>query len=680
MKILINLKSSCPFWEIKNNHLKKLKKEFPKYEFVIAKNPKTVQKEIVNTNIYFGWSLRKEWLMSAQKLEWIISPAAGNDNFPLEEINNKKIFFTNMSGFHGIPMTEQIMGYILGFSRGLFLSKSLQSKKKWWKEEIRKNFFDLDGTTMTIVGCGSVGKKLAKVASAFGINVIGVRRNLNQKENNILWIKTNKLAWALAKSKIVINLLPSSSSTEHFFNKKRFLQFQKNSVFISVGRGLTVDEKALLGAIKSGRISYCAMDVYETKPPKMNNELRRLPNVVMTPKTAVFFNKYMDYAIEYFIEAVKKYEMLNQSLCSSYANRDFVLIALEKYFNKDKMEQILLEKKEQSASVKTSTRDELLNRFIKTKRNHPYLAFTVNSICNRNCVFCEPKNSQEKLLLVEDYEKIAKEAAKWKIKKAHLSGGEPTLRKDIFDIIKVLRKELGNDSQIGLTTHGNISQDCLEKLYESGLTHLNISIHSLNPKNYVEIMRGGNPKNAQDTLEMALKLGLKVKINCVLQRTYTQDAMDVLELAKKFPIAVRLIELQNIGPAKKFFTKEFISEQEFLKKFDNAGIPFKKINRKKFKVRSPGDYFKLKNWAGYMSFISNTSKPVCADGNRIKITPAGIVRPCTFYNKDFKLDTYLENNDLEPAFIKIFESILNRDSNPCHMGFHYIDYNLRWEL
>lgn len=676
-KLLINLNSDCDFWNLNNEHLDNIKKHFPDLVVKRLKSESRVADELKNANFYLGWNFDKNWIKHAKKLELIISPAAGKDHFPLVEIEKSGIIFSRMSGFHGVPMVQQIMGYILGFARGLFVSRDLQTRKEWWKEDIKNVFFDLDNVWMTIVGYGSVGKQLSEAASVFGIKTIGIKRNTNIITDKAILYEPKDITQAFKKSKIIVNLLPLTNETVNFFDKSKFAMMNKGSVFINIGRGKTVDEKALIEALDNGIISWCGLDVYSRKPPLMSNKLRSHSNVVMTPKTAVFCGHYMDFAVDYFIMVLKKYYEIKDSINSKYGRKEYINIALKKYFNSVKIENLL--KLEENSRSLTLKREELLKKFKNTGRNHPYLAFTVNSICNRNCVFCNPKNRQEDLLKVEDYRIIAREAAKWDIKKVHISGGEPTLRPDIVDLIKILKCELGKDCRIGITTHGNIRSELVDKFSSAGLTDINVSIHSLNQKNYKKIMGLGDPKLAIEIIEKAIKAGLKVKINCVLLRSFTNDALEVLRLAKKFPVALRFIELQNIGPAKIFFDQEYISQDEFFSKLSGIKNRLHQIDRKLFNVRSPGEYYKIKGFRGSISFISNTSRPFCADGNRIKVTPSGIARPCTLGDKDINLKKYITEDGIEDGFIHLFKCILNRDCDPSHRGFHYIDYDLRWD-
>jgi GTP 3',8-cyclase len=330
-------------------------------------------------------------------------------------------------------------------------------------------------------------------------------------------------------------------------------------------------------------------------------------------------------------------------------------------------------------------REQLRARFAATGRNHPYLAFTVNSICDRDCVFCKPRcvedyGPKDKPLQVADYQAIADEAGLWGVRKAHLSGGEPTLRTDILGIIAALREGLGAAAKIGITTHGNLRRSLsVERLHETGLTYINVSIHSLNPKHSADIMGSGDPAHALGTVRTALALGLQVKVNCVLQRSYLDDAFAVLDLARELPISVRLIELQDIGPATLLFPKEFISEAEVTQRLSTLYADAGDVSRAALGVRSPGRYVQPAGWAGNFAFISNSSCATCSDANRIKITPTGVARPCILHNQDLELRDHLDGSGLHAAFAHLFTAILGRDANPAWRGYHYVDYDLRWD-
>ena len=690
MNLLINLTSNCEFWQLNEAHKNMIKKSLNNINVMYFSDDELQNIEMIKKmDFYYGWDFNKEWLGIAKNLKMVIVPSAGKDYLPLKELEEALIPVITGTGYHAIPMVEQIMAYITGFSRGIFQTYGLQRTKEWWKSDVSNSFFDLNKSKMAIIGCGAVGKRLAKVALDFGIRSYGVRRNINQIEDYIIWEKPENLKKVLRDSDIIVNLLPLNSDTEKIFNKELFESIEHCKIFINIGRGQTVDEEALEEALNKKIIDFCALDVFDPKPPRMNNPLRYNPNVIMTPKTGVFFHQYIDYAVKYLYVVLKQYFNIIEGMNLNYAKREYVYKAITKYFNSDRMNNLIDFDSEDLIS-KTNimdkcnlTKDEIIKRYELSNRNWPFIAFTINSMCNRNCIFCDAKNIEKDLLTLSEYEKIAIVANKWKISKIHFSGGEPTLRKELVDIVKIFNKHINSQNkQIGITTNGSCSYEKINQLIDAGVTNFNFSLHSLDRVNLKKIMGAGDPKDVIDKIEYCLKKNIKVKVNCTLMKSYIDDEVRMLTLAKDFPIDLRFIELQEIGPAKKFFSREFISEEDFLSIKDVQQILKDVVgekDRKTMGVRSPGKYYIVKDWKGTFSFISNTSMPVCADGNRIKITPTGRLRPCTLENCDIDIKRYISSNTEEEAFRKVFFALLNRESNPCHRGFHYIDYDLRWD-
>jgi phosphoglycerate dehydrogenase-like enzyme len=199
------------------------------------------------------------------------------------------------------------MGLVLGFSRGLFASNRKQTVKSCWKNELAEQFFDLDGATMTIVGCGSIGLHLAQVARSFGMDVIGVRRNPPPGTSTVTWMPADRLHEALRRARVVVDLLPAAPDTARVFDRDAFAACRPGAVFLNLGRASTVDHPSLLEAVNTGHLSGAALDVQLGRPLPMDDALRHHPRIVLTPKSAVFSRRYMDHALAFFVDNLSRY-------------------------------------------------------------------------------------------------------------------------------------------------------------------------------------------------------------------------------------------------------------------------------------------------------------------------------------------------------------------------------------
>ena len=305
--VLVCLESPHQFWHLSKEHECSLRATFPAVDLRIA-TADTVVEQLPDAQVYFGWRFKPDWFAAAPKLEWIASPAAGTDHLPVAEAEAAGVAVTRSYGFHGRPMAEHAMGLILGFSRGLFTSSRLQQTRRWWKDDLAEEFFDLAGATMTIVGCGSIGADLAHAAHAFGMKVIGVRRNPPAIDHyGITWMRSNEIRDAVADADVVVDLLPAASDTHRFFDGGTFATFKPEALFVNLGRASTVDHAALLDALNTGHLRGAALDVTDPRPLPMSDPLRQHPRVVLTPKSAVFSRTYMDEAVAFFADSLHRH-------------------------------------------------------------------------------------------------------------------------------------------------------------------------------------------------------------------------------------------------------------------------------------------------------------------------------------------------------------------------------------
>lgn len=311
LRVAIDLRSEHDFWAFASCHRATLSARFPDLSLVEITDPDRIVTVLRTAEVYFGWRFAPDWFPVASRLRWIASPAAGVDHLPLGEAVEHGVMVTRSFGFHGTPMAEHVLGLVLGFARGLFLGAARQRTELWWKSEVASSFFDVSGSTMTIVGFGAVGHDVARLAHACGMTVLGVRRHppISDAAPSPVarWFDGAHVEEALAQAKVVVNLLPATSETTKFFDARRFAAMPRGAVFINVGRGSTVDETALLAALEDGRVAGCGLDVTARKPPPLDDPLRRNPRVVLTPKTSVFSHRYMDHAVEFFADNLDRY-------------------------------------------------------------------------------------------------------------------------------------------------------------------------------------------------------------------------------------------------------------------------------------------------------------------------------------------------------------------------------------
>lgn len=278
-------------------------------------------------------------------------------------------------------------------------------------------------------------------------------------------------------------------------------------------------------------------------------------------------------------------------------------------------------------------------------RNINYMRISLTDLCNIRCKYCMPATGVEKLchsdiLTVEEITEISKIAVKNGIKKIRLTGGEPLVRRGFLDICKNL-SEIDGLNEICITTNGLLFYKYADELSKTKVKRLNFSLDTLDEKKYFDITRGGSLKDVLVSLESALKLGFKVKINTVLIGGFNDnEVMDFVNLTRENEIQVRFIELMQIGESANWSKDKFISNNEVLKIVPNL---------QSIGVEGVARVYKLEGYNGTVGLISPISNCFCEDCNRIRITSDGKLKPCLHSKEEINLKN-LRGEELERTF------------------------------
>jgi phosphoglycerate dehydrogenase-like enzyme len=224
------------------------------------------------------------------KLRWVEVTTAGYTRYDTPEFQEafraRGSIFSNVSDVFADPCAQHVMAMMLALGRRLLPSYRDQlTDHSWHYAKRRYDSRLLTGQTVLMLGYGAIGRRLADLLAPFGMKLIAVRRQ-TRSERGVRIIPEESVSSALAEADHVVNILPDNASTRNYVNARRLACVKPGARFYNVGRGSTVDEKALLEALKSGRISEAYLDVFETEPLPTDNPLWELPNCFVTPHTA----------------------------------------------------------------------------------------------------------------------------------------------------------------------------------------------------------------------------------------------------------------------------------------------------------------------------------------------------------------------------------------------------------
>ena len=228
--------------------------------------------------------------LACRKLRWVEVTTAGYTRYDTPEFREgfraRDAAFTNVSDVFADPCAQHVLAMMLAFGRRLLPSYRDQLTSRAWEyAERRYHSRLLTGQTVLLLGFGAIGRRLAEVLAPFRVNLIAVRRQ-TRSERGVRIIPEENVSAALAQADHVVNILPDNASTRNYVNARRLSCVKPGARFYNVGRGTTVDDRALVEALQSGRIAEAYLDVFETEPLPADSPFWSLPNCYVTPHTA----------------------------------------------------------------------------------------------------------------------------------------------------------------------------------------------------------------------------------------------------------------------------------------------------------------------------------------------------------------------------------------------------------
>lgn len=297
--------------EVKEEHIDRLKSACRDADVVFVQKPEKLVEAGFKADILVCWTtgggsyICEDYCRYDDRLKWIASLSSGTEGLMADPVVRRPgLLVTSAKGIHGIPMANQVMGYILCFLRKYpFFSANKQTCT--WSRTMPD---EATGKRLCIIGLGNIGREVARKAKAFDMQVVGTKNHVVPVENVDTVFPESKLNNYLAESDFVLMLLPINDSTRNFMDAERFAAMKKGSIFINVGRGKTVDEKALIAALQSGHLGGAALDTFQTEPLPADSPLWDMKNVIITPHVAADSPLYMTRAFDLIARNLSRYQ------------------------------------------------------------------------------------------------------------------------------------------------------------------------------------------------------------------------------------------------------------------------------------------------------------------------------------------------------------------------------------
>ena len=243
----------------------------------------------------------------ASNLKFIQSIGAGYDQFPLEELRNRGIRLASARGVNSNAVSEHAMSMVLALARHIHTGRDNQNKSFWrgMISDLSQREDELGGKTMLIVGLGTIGSRLAKLAKAFDMNVIATKRDTSVSGTAADEIHPpSAVPELLPGADFVVLTCPLTDETADMINSETLGLMKESAYLVNVARGGCVEEKALLEALNNGSIAGAAIDHFKAEPLPANSPFWGMENVVITPHTGGETRMYEDNVIDILLENI----------------------------------------------------------------------------------------------------------------------------------------------------------------------------------------------------------------------------------------------------------------------------------------------------------------------------------------------------------------------------------------
>jgi GTP 3',8-cyclase len=273
-------------------------------------------------------------------------------------------------------------------------------------------------------------------------------------------------------------------------------------------------------------------------------------------------------------------------------------------------------------------------------RNINYLRISLTDKCNLRCVYCMPEDMtfrpREELLQDDELYRLVRLFADLGFHKVRLTGGEPTVRANVVEIVRQIAATPGINT-VAMTTNGLLLDKLARPLAEAGLQRVNVSIDTLNPEKFKKLTRWGEVEDVWRGIATANEAGLGIKLNAVVVRHYNdkEDVVDLARLTLYQPWQVRFIEMMPFGDVADFQQAGVVSEAELIETITAELGPLALVDNGR--LDGEARLYRLADSLGELGFISSVTQPFCASCTRVRLTADGRLRLCLLREKEVNL-------------------------------------------
>jgi phosphoglycerate dehydrogenase-like enzyme len=313
MNVLVGVISPAAIWVLPRRFVDQLRADFPQHTFLDAWDRDAIRRLLPDADVAFTPFIDRDVFPQATRLRWIQSPAVGVGSLMFPALLASNVVVTSARGIRARSIAEHVIGVTIALARRLPEALRAQSAHRWAQDDLEgagSGVRLLAGSTMTIVGLGSIGTEVARLAAPFGIRIFGIRRTVPGPPVDGVEeiVSLDRLHDLLAKSDIVVLSMPHTPDTKQVIGRRELDRVKRGALLVNIARGKLIDDAAVVEALRDGRLGGAALDVFTKEPLDGDSAYWDLPNAIVTPHTAGAMEDYWTPLVALFSDNLRRFE------------------------------------------------------------------------------------------------------------------------------------------------------------------------------------------------------------------------------------------------------------------------------------------------------------------------------------------------------------------------------------
>ena len=302
---------TLPVWSIPFSQVERIRRLLPDDEVADARDPEARRRAFAEAEVLFATKLSADEFALARRLRWVHSSAVGVGPLLSPALVASPVIVSSSKGVHSDAIAEHAIALVLALRRRLHTAVQRQTARDWAQVELMAPVVpSLAETSMLVVGLGTIGERVARMAAGLGMLVVGIRRHPDRPAPHGVTrvLGPDALFDALPRADVVVLALPRTEETRAFIGRRELALMKPSSILVNIARGRLVDEDAVADALEHGQIGAAGLDAFHVEPLPSDHRLWTLPNVLITPHSAAFAGDYWTPVVDLFLDNLSRFK------------------------------------------------------------------------------------------------------------------------------------------------------------------------------------------------------------------------------------------------------------------------------------------------------------------------------------------------------------------------------------